>query len=409
MKTIASLFLLACTIAAQAQYLTKVDSLQLSQAQIWGVTGDDGDSLSLTTTLSSAGQPHLWLRKVDYNNVQNQSTPVQITTGADYANGRDLTDHKHIVFNNHIYVAFSTQGDQELFLFKTDMNGNRIGSLVTVFQGSGMPTNDMMLATDSTYIYVLHFVPTDQSRVHKYDTNLNVVGSPFTTTTLSHNNLGNAVHQNGHFYMYTGNQFGFNANLILTEWTSGFAPLASSPQTLIASAGGDGNFFSTGVAYDPVSQLWFIGFNHIYSGQTIGQEHLDIAVFDASFNLLERKHVTGNGFFRPHFVVKGNYLYVSYDNSAGGVYLLKYQISGSTGIINARAETLTLYPNPASSRVFIGDRQVCRKIEVFDPLGKIALSVLNSNTLDVSALAAGVYLCRIESEGSILWKKLVKE
>jgi hypothetical protein len=406
MKEKTLLLLLACSFGLQAQYLTKVDSMQVSQAQIWGVTGDDGDSLSLTTTFSSAGQPHIWLRKVNYSNIQGQGTLRQITTGADYANGRDLTDHKHIVFNNNIYVSFSTQGDQELFLFKTDMNGNRVGSLVTVFQGAGMPTNDMMLATDSTYIYVLHFAPPSQSRVYKYDTNLNPVGSAFTTTTLLHNNLGNVVHQNGHFYMYTGSQFGFNSNLVLTEWTSAFAPQGSSAQTLIPSAGGDGNFFATGVAYDPATQLWFVGFNHINSGQTIGQEHLDIAVFDASFNLLERKHTTGNGFFRPHFVVKGNYLYVSYDNGGGSVYLLQYQISGSTGVIDLADEALTVYPNPATENLRFSE--ACERIELSNALGKVLVTAEGAGTIDIRNLPAGVYTCRIVHEGRTVFRKIVK-
>lgn len=407
MKASLYFVLIASGLSLQAQYLTKVDSMQVSNAQIWGVTGDDGDSLSLTTIFSTAGQPHIWLRKADYTNIQNQSAPVQLTTGADYANGRDLTDHKHLVFNNNIYVTFSTQGDQELFLFKTDMNGNRIGNLVTVFTGAGMPTNDMMLATDSTYIYVLHFAPPNQSRVYKYDTNLNPVGSAFTTTTLAHNNLGNAVHQNGHFYLYTGSQFGFNADLILTEWSSGFATQGSGVQTLISSAGGDGNFFSTGVAYYPAGQLWFVGFNHINNGQSIGQEHLDIAVFDANFNLLERRHTTGNGFFRPHFVIKGNYLYVAYDQP-GSVYLLKYQVSGSTGVSDAIDEGAEFYPNPASTTIRLTGNATYDRIDILNSLGMPVLSSAGAAELDIRFLTPGVYTCRLITGKTVAQRKLVK-
>jgi len=399
---------LALGIGLQAQVLTKVDSLQVSQANIWGVTGDDGDSLSLTTTFSVAGQPHIFLRKVDYTTISNQSAPKQISFGSDYANGRDLTDHKHIVFNNEIYVAFSTQGDQEVFLFKTDINGNRIGNLVTVFQGAGFPCNDMMLTTDSTSIYVLIFAPPSQSRVFKFDVNLNPVGSPFTTTTLAHNNLGGAVHQNGQFYMYTGSQFGFNSNLILSEWTSAFAPNASVTQTLMASAGGDGNFFSTGIAYYAPLGYWIIGFNHINNGQSIGQEHLDIAVFDASFNLLERNHVTGNGFFRPHYVIKGNYLYVSYD-ATSSVHLLKYQIGPATGINGFSESEPVLYPNPASGKMSLNSKELCSKIEITDNLGKNVLTLANSNSFDVSGLPAGIYSCKFVLGNKTIFKKLVKE
>ncbi len=396
----------AFCFVAQAQILTKVDSMQINQANIWGVTGDDGDSLSLTTTFSVAGQPHIFLRKADYNNISAQSIPRQITTGSDFSNGRDLTDHKHIVFNNEIYVAFSTQGDQEVFLFKTDINGNRIGSLVTVFQGSGFPCNDMILTTDSTNICVLIFAPPSQHRVYKFNTSLSPVGSFTTTTTLAHNNLGGAVHENGQYYMYTGSQFGFNSSLILTQWTNAWAPIGSSPQTLVASSGGDGNFFATGATYYKPGNMWIIGYNHINSGQSIGQEHLDIAVFDANFNLLELKHTAPTGSFRYHFVIKGNYLYAAYDRISS-VYLVQYQISSTMGIQALDDHENILYPNPATETVHFG--KTYEKIELFDVLGKVVLSETNTETLSLSSLSAGVYTCKLLAGEKVLCKKLVKE
>lgn len=164
MKTpLLSLSFLALTAFIYPQILTLVDSVQLSNAQIWGVCSDDGDSLCVTTTFNPGTKPHLYMRKINYSNISGQSTPKQLTFDSDFAGITNLTDHKSIILNNEMYVSFSTQGDKDLFLFKTDINSNRIGSIVTVVQNSPDPTNDMILTTDGTYIYVLHFVRSTSS------------------------------------------------------------------------------------------------------------------------------------------------------------------------------------------------------------------------------------------------------
>ena len=122
---------------------------------------------------------------MDYSDISQQSPIVQLTFDADFTSISNLTDHKSIILDNELYVTFSTQGDSDLFIFKTDINGNRMGSIVTVVTGSTMdPTNDMILVTDSTYIYVLHFDPPNQHHVYTFDANLNPVGSLVSTTTL---------------------------------------------------------------------------------------------------------------------------------------------------------------------------------------------------------------------------------
>ena len=196
MKKLLSLLFILCVFQLKSQIFTKVDSIKLSNANIWGVSFDAGDSLGITTIQSISGKPHIYLRKADYTNISQQSSLKQLTFDSDFIGLTNLTDHKSIILNNEIYVTFSTIGDQDLFLFKTDINGNRIGSIVTVISGSADPTNDMILTTDGTSIYVLYFNPTppnSQHHVYKFDTNLNQIGSEFTTTISNHNNIGNAL------------------------------------------------------------------------------------------------------------------------------------------------------------------------------------------------------------------------
>jgi hypothetical protein len=356
-----------------AQVFTLVDSIQYTQAQIWGVVSDQGDSLVSTTLFNPGTKPHIYLRKNNYTNISQQSSLHQLTFDTDFTSIPNLTDHKSIILNNQLFVCFSTIGDADLFVFKTDLNGNRIGSIVTVVSGSTDPTNDMIMVTDSEYIYILHFDPPNQHHVYTFDTDLNPVGSSFSTNTLSHNNIGNALFHNSQFYLLTGSIFGFTANLSLTQWDSAWAPAIAAPQNVVASSAGDGNWFSTGMIWDETNQRWYVGMNHISATETIGEEHIDLLAFDINFNLLERKHITAQGAYRPHFVLKNGYLYVSYDRSGTGVYLLKYQIANTTGIEPVQSNTsgISIYPNPAVNQVHVILEKPTTAIWLSDLQGRI--------------------------------------
>jgi len=401
----------------KCQILTKVDSVQFQNAQIWGVLSDDGDSLCATTIFTPSSKPQIFMRKINYTNISGQSALKQLTFDADFTSIPNLTDHKSIIFNNEIYVVFSTQGDQDLFLFKTDINGNRIGNIVPVVTASTTgPTNDMILTTDGTYIFVLYFSTSpypNQHHVYKYDTNLNPVGSPTVTTTLQHNNIGNAMFVNNEFWMFTGNLFGFNSNLILTKWNSSWAPTIGIQQTVVSASGGDGNWFSTGEVYDTTNLRWYIGMNHINSGQTIGQEHIDLLAFDDQMNLLERKHISPTSSFRTHFVLKNNFLYVTYDHGAG-VYLLKYSVQNTTGIEQSENKLKVFaFPNPFNFSTTIQLDAVINsgELNLYNVTGQKVKTIKNISghtvTLFRDNLPSGLYFIRLTQDNKVIATKKI--
>lgn len=401
MKKLLLLPILFCLSSLSAQTLQLVDSLQFTQAQIWGVNSDQGDSMCVTTTFTPATRPHIYLRKVDYANINSQSTPVQLTFDTDFTSITNMTDHKHIILHNKLFIAFSTQGDQQLYLFKTDINGNRIGNIVPVTLGPGGPTNDMILTTDSTYIYVLHFAPPNQHHVYKYDQNLNFI-SGITTTTNGHNNIGGAILHNDTFHLFTGSTFGFNSNLTLTTWDTLWAPIAT--QNILPSTGGDGNWFATGIAHDSWTGCWMIAESHIEPPTTINNEHIDILLYDGSWNLIERIHATPSQSFRPHFVFKNGYLYMTYDKQGGFVGLKKYYLlTGS--VYEPNSLNATMRPNPAIDQVLISvDQRGDYVVDVFNLNGQCVLSqnatAENVIRLNVEMLAEGVYTVRVRNDVS---------
>ena len=274
-----------CTTINAQNILTKIDSISITDAKIWGGISYDGTSINVTSMIhdNSSTQNHIHLIKFD-TSLNQKGNPVQLTTNSDLVMGRGITDHKQLFINNNIYITYSLQQDQELLLFRIDTAGNRIGSLDTVEIGTNNPTNDMIFCTDNNLIHTLHFLPPHRHIINSFDLNLNKVGRDTTSHILAHNNIGEAVYKDSVFHMFTGNFFGHNSELILTEWKTNWDPLSNNAiQTLIPSVNGDGNWFSTAAEFDPVTELWFVGFQHVDQNTSINDEHIDIAVFDKKY------------------------------------------------------------------------------------------------------------------------------
>jgi hypothetical protein len=90
------------------------------------------------------------------------------------------------------------------------------------------------------------------------------------------------------------------------------------------------------------------------------------------------------------------------------------------GALNPTAETLStenllqnvvgVYPNPASTEIYIAADIEISSVEVFNVIGKKVMSIkgLTEDKIDVSNLTNGIYMMRIASGNSILTKKFIK-
>ena len=217
---------------------------------------------------------HIFL--IDFDTSLNQiGNPIQLTFDTDIPSGKSITDHKHLFVNNELYVSFSLTQDEDLYLFKTDNYGNRIGNMVTVVSAQPDPTNDMILFISDSLLHILFFRPISQHNVYTYDLNLNFQQNQVTSPALPHNNIGEALYIQPFYYMFTGSEFGHNSNLILTKWNTDWTPAISNPQNIVSSLNGDGNWFSTGLIYDTINNLWIIAAQHIEQSTAIDDEHID--------------------------------------------------------------------------------------------------------------------------------------
>jgi hypothetical protein len=84
---------------------------------------------------------------------------------------------------------------------------------------------------------------------------------------------------------------------------------------------------------------------------------------------------------------------------------------GWTGIKSLVRETadISIYPNPTNSTFTINAENIT-SIIIFDLLGNKILETKSSqNSIDVSNLASGQYLVRIQTSNGVMNKKIIKE
>jgi len=337
-------------IKAQVE-VVRLDSTKLDRANIWGVLADAPSDMAITTAQSQ----HIYLRYLD-SNLQEVNLlgpdPVRLTFEADGFGQNGLptiADHKTIFWRDHFYVAFSLAGDRQLYLMKVTPEGNRVGDIFKVFDQDeqpagqpGLPTNDMILGASESTLYVGHFAVGIGHRMHAFTPELNRTRDPFNTDPrLVHNNVGGLFYQptEGIFHLVTGDKFGGatsagagmpaqeGANLILTTWDRDFEPLMMEPQVLIDDPAEEGSWFGTGIVQDTTTGFWYVAFQHLYEGEKLDEEHVDLAVYDDGFKqLITRSHETAREHFRPHLHIHDNALFMSYDRGGNGVFVHKYAL-----------------------------------------------------------------------------------
>ena len=86
------------------------------------------------------------------------------------------------------------------------------------------------------------------------------------------------------------------------------------------------------------------------------------------------------------------------------------QAQGSKNYSDNPIQGLSLYPNPISNgKLYIySSKNLSKQIDIFDVLGKKVLSKsIYDKTLDVSSLAPGVYIIKIEEGSSTATRKIV--
>jgi hypothetical protein len=326
--------------------LTKGNATLLSSSAIFGGVVHDGSQL----IVSYAKGHDLYVRSYDksFNPLSAEKKITAIGT---------VTDHKHIFFGSAHYLVYSTLGDSGLYLMKLDKSLVQSGITVTVTQGSTTTkTNDMLLATDGTYIVTGEFRPSNLNNnettghlIKRYDTNLNHVSPDITLNKFEHTNtaallkVGNSMYLVAPSGVVKGGQVQTQLDLLLMRFDTSFNAVDTSSKKIVDSStiqhsvNGDGIWMSTGLAYDATTDKIIVGhtFRDGASGSDTGKIHLrvfDGTSFAQTYTEIMVDSTKAN---RAHFLLQSDTLYVVYDDSTSGspaIYALSYTLKRDTTV-----------------------------------------------------------------------------
>ncbi|MXV37945.1 T9SS type A sorting domain-containing protein [Flavobacteriaceae bacterium Ap0902] len=101
-----------------------------------------------------------------------------------------------------------------------------------------------------------------------------------------------------------------------------------------------------------------------------------------------------------------------HDNYSGTAYFddISYDYS-KLNVDEMNSTEFNIYPNPVVDQLFLGNlKEDVEEMKVYDLTGKIVLNLnILNNTIDVSALADGVYVLQLKTSNGIKSKKFIKK
>jgi hypothetical protein len=100
------------------------------------------------------------------------------------------------------------------------------------------------------------------------------------------------------------------------------------------------------------------------------------------------------------------------EGTGGAFSIDNVVISGSTGTLSLQENSISglkIYPNPAKNNLYItSDNNEVKEVAVVNVLGKVVLNAkVTNDPINLSALAAGVYMVKVTEAGKTATRKLV--
>ncbi len=137
--------------------------------------------------------------------------------------------------------------------------------------------------------------------------------------------------------------------------------------------------------------------------------HYDLSGYNAMYNV---NGVQSWYTFDEQTVVNGDFVkwgdYTIGTEIAAWTYVWEtpvQPVSVYSNVNEMAATTMSIYPNPATDRLFV-DAENLQRVEMYDILGHNVLTTTN-NVVDLSGLEAGVYFVTVRTEGATKTTKLV--
>ena len=99
------------------------------------------------------------------------------------------------------------------------------------------------------------------------------------------------------------------------------------------------------------------------------------------------------------------------DLTPGDPIELNFDISGCSLSVDEVdiSDEFNLYPNPTTGVVQINTNLIIDSIDVYDVYGKLIKTIKNNQHIDITELATGIYIAKIQSGNNIGVKKIIKK
>ena len=252
---------------------------------------------------------------------------VLITDTSDFPPGIQMSDHEMLRLNNALYFVASGFGDEDLIIIKTDLQGNRLSDY-TIQEGGDTPCNDPHLLLVDEEICVRWGTSGTSKSIQCFDEQLSPVTEAFDITLPDPiPQLGYSMQVDNEIWSFTGDAP--QRDLIISRYDVNWRPLTPFSSIILESENSDWNWFPGGVAYHEQYEMWFVVFTHMEDEQEANFDSVvKLAAFDAGFNLLDLKTLSGPGYTRPNLALISNEVVVSYDNG-NLVWIEKWSIQPS--------------------------------------------------------------------------------
>lgn len=98
-------------------------------------------------------------------------------------------------------------------------------------------------------------------------------------------------------------------------------------------------------------------------------------------------------------------------NTAGGrdVYFSRYSLDAIAGVEENLFNDVTLFPNPATNRIQLSDRnKVVKEYEIYSILGSRLAYGAAASSIDLSALSSGIYMIKLIGDQVSVTRKIIK-
>jgi len=295
-------------LADRTPEFTLRDVTALDFGSMWCVLDDDGENLVVTT--ESSGRIYGALYNLNHERL---TEPVELAGPADTGD-EGIADHKWIYQDGHHYLTFSISGDGQggdLYLARFDRDLERTGFVQVL--SDAPPTNDMFLVGDGESVSVGKFLPGTGHEVHRFDADLNWLDTVIIGNGPNrHANGASAIFVDDHYHLVAPGTLapGMNDSVYRIIYDRDWS-VAQVREEIIHDPGMI--TLVTGLSHEPGSDTFLV---HYTRDPDDGGGDISRAVFDRDWTWIETDLALEGEFMRPHSVVTGDLLFLSYEDGS---------------------------------------------------------------------------------------------